>query len=145
MEPCIQSGGDGHVGVPQHALVEPDRDPLRPGAPFHYISGSENDTFLTHGDGDIAAAEEEALGDVGWAAAGGETVKAVGCVVGVGGENGEEGVEVCLVGAVWGVGTGCAKMFVGGVRVEKKYGAANYNVSYGTNSFAMTSGDSKRQ
>ncbi|KAG5516568.1 hypothetical protein RHGRI_037325 [Rhododendron griersonianum] len=63
-------------------------------------------------DTDVAAAEEEAVGDVGWAAAGGETVKAVGCVVGVGGENGEEGVEVCLVGAVWGVGTGCAKVCV---------------------------------
>ncbi|KAG5516576.1 hypothetical protein RHGRI_037330 [Rhododendron griersonianum] len=80
-----------------------DRGQLRPGAPLDHISGSVFDAVSTRGGSNVAAAEEEAVGNVGRAAASGEVVKAVGCAVRVGGENGEESVEVCLVGAVWGV------------------------------------------
>ncbi|KAG5549719.1 hypothetical protein RHGRI_014876 [Rhododendron griersonianum] len=69
------------------------------------MSGSVNDAVSTLVGGNVAAAEEEAVGDVGRAGAGGEVVKAVGCVGGVGGENRQEGVEVCLVGT--GCGQGC--------------------------------------
>ncbi|KAH7838343.1 hypothetical protein Vadar_025181 [Vaccinium darrowii] len=82
--PCVYNGEDGRVGVSEQTLVVPDRDPLRPGAPCDYICGGENDTVLTHSSGDVTSAEEEAVGDVGWAGAGGEVVEAVGSV-GVGG------------------------------------------------------------
>ncbi|KAF7120851.1 hypothetical protein RHSIM_Rhsim13G0160600 [Rhododendron simsii] len=87
------SGKDGHVGVPEQTLVVPDRDPLRPGALLEHMSCSVNDAVSTLVGGNVAAAEEEAVGDVGRAGAGGEVVKAVGCVAGVGGENRQEGVE----------------------------------------------------
>lgn len=103
---CVRNAEYGRVGVPEHTLFVKDRDLLRPGAPFDYVCGSVSDAVLTHGGRDITAAEEEAIGDVGWGTAGGEVVEAVGSV-GVGGEYGEEGVEVCLVDAVLGVGGSC--------------------------------------
>ncbi|KAI8556154.1 hypothetical protein RHMOL_Rhmol05G0229800 [Rhododendron molle] len=83
------------------------------------MPGSVNDAVSTRVGGNVSAAEEEAVGDVGRAAAGGEVVKAVGCVAGVGGENRQEGVEVSLVGAVWGVGTGCGQGCVWAVYGEE--------------------------
>ncbi|KAF7121154.1 hypothetical protein RHSIM_Rhsim13G0161100 [Rhododendron simsii] len=119
-------GKDGGVGVPEQTLVVPDRDPLRPGALLDHMSSSVNDAVSTRVGGNVAAAEEEAVGDVGRAGAGGEVVKAVGCVAGVGGENRQEVVEVCLVGAVWGEGTGCGKGCVWAVYGEESWIGFDY-------------------
>ncbi|KAF7119734.1 hypothetical protein RHSIM_Rhsim13G0159600 [Rhododendron simsii] len=107
-----KAGGGAAPGLRNLQAVQEEveyRDPLGRGALCDCSFGSINDAVMTCGGGEVPAAEEEAVDDVRWAASGAEVVKAIGCVVGVGGENGEEGVEVCVVGAVWGVGTGCVK------------------------------------
>ncbi|RXH85984.1 hypothetical protein DVH24_017037 [Malus domestica] len=91
--------------VSQHAVVIPDHSLFFDGASLGSLADcSGNAGFASVGSHDITAAEEETVDGVVWGFDGG-VVEARGAV-GVGGEGGEEAVEVGLEGGVWGEGGG---------------------------------------